>query len=33
MVLAMEGGGERNILSSLEPESLNFEYEIDSNRE
>jgi mitogen-activated protein kinase kinase kinase 5 len=33
MVLSMEGGGERNILASIEPESLNFEYEIDNNRE
>jgi len=28
----MEGGNERNILAAFEPESLNFEYEVDSNR-
>ena len=32
MILAMEGGNERNILAAFEPESLNFEYEVDSNR-
>jgi len=32
-ILAMDGGAERNILASVETDSLKFEYEVDSNRE
>ncbi|KAL3093153.1 hypothetical protein niasHT_022603 [Heterodera trifolii] len=33
MIVSMEGGCERNILSGDESDSLKFEYEVDSNRE
>uniref|UniRef100_A0A1I8AYI7 Protein kinase domain-containing protein n=1 Tax=Meloidogyne hapla TaxID=6305 RepID=A0A1I8AYI7_MELHA len=32
-ILSMDGGAERNILTSVETDSLKFEYEVDSNRE
>uniref|UniRef100_A0A183C859 mitogen-activated protein kinase kinase kinase n=1 Tax=Globodera pallida TaxID=36090 RepID=A0A183C859_GLOPA len=33
MIVSMEGGCERNILTGAESDSLEFEYEVDSNRE